>query len=298
MRDHEVLQVIRDLLNRPAGETSLRALAVRAGWSPFHLQRTFRRVIGESPKRYVLRLRLEHAAARLASSEDSVLEVGLTSGFRSHEVFTRAFLRHFGCTPVRYRSFALGGATRRLRARHAELVEAIAPCVRLFGFSRSSKKGATMPVLSIVRKEISPLPILFIRRRIARDELQSALAECFGKVYGYATQKGLPIAGFPLCRYVSTGVGLWTIEPAVPLAASAQGEGEIQAGQLPGGPVAFAVHSGPYDQLGATNAAVERWIEANGYGVGGPPWEWYVTDPGEHPNPADWKTEVYWPLAE
>jgi AraC family transcriptional regulator len=276
----------------------LRTLAARAGWSPFHLQRTFRRVAGESPKRYVLRLRLEYAAARLANGEESVLSVGLASGFGSHEVFTRAFRRHFGCTPVRYRGFALTTATPKLRARHAALVKAIAPCVRLLGFSQSTRKGVAMPVQSIVRKEIAALPVLFIRRRIARDELQPTLAECFGKLYQYAMRKGLPLAGFPLARYVSTGIGLWTIEPSVPLAAPGEGEGEIQSGHLPGGPVAFAVHHGEYDQLGATNAAVERWIEANGYRIGGAPWEWYVTDPGEHPNPADWRTEVYWPLAD
>ena len=47
-----------------------------------------------------------------------------------------------------------------------------------------------------------------------------------------------------------------------------------------------------------TNAAIERWIDENNLRPNGPPWEWYVTDPGEHPNPADWRTEVYWPLAE
>ena len=47
-----------------------------------------------------------------------------------------------------------------------------------------------------------------------------------------------------------------------------------------------------------TNAAIERWIEANGLLVGGPPWESYVTDPGTHPEPADWRTEVYWPLTK
>jgi AraC family transcriptional regulator len=298
MRDHEVLQLVHDLLRRPAADASLPALAARAGWSRFHLQRTFRRVMGESPKRYVLRLRLEDAAARLASSNASVLEVGLAAGFRSHEVFTRAFRRHFGCAPVHYRSFALRTSSPRVRVRHALLVKAIAPCVRLFRISTSTRKGVPMPMQSIVRKDIAPQPVLFIRRRVAAHEVQPALAECFGKLYGYATQKGLPIAGFPLCRYVSTGVGLWTIEPGVPLAAPAPGEGEMQAGELPGGPVAFAVHAGPYDELGISNAAVERWIEANGHRVGGAPWEWYVTDPGEHPNPADWKTEIYWPLAE
>ena len=91
--------------------------------------------------------------------------------------------------------------------------------------------------------------------------------------------------------------GLMTIEPAMPLAASATGEGEMQSGVLAGGDVALGIHAGPYEALGETHAAIERWIEANGFRVGGAPWEQYVTDPGEHPNPADWRTEVYWPLA-
>jgi AraC family transcriptional regulator len=153
-----------------------------------------------------------------------------------------------------------------------------------------------MPTLSIAREERAAQPILFIRRRIARSELQGMLAECFGKLYGHAQSKGLPIAGFPLARYVSTGPGLWTVEAAVPLAAPATGEGEMQSGVLPAGPLALGVHGGPYDQLTDTHAAIERWIEANSYRAAGAPWEWYVTDPGEHPNPADWRTEVYWPL--
>jgi len=38
-------------------------------------------------------------------------------------------------------------------------------------------------------------------------------------------------------------------------------------------------------------------MAANGVRAGGAPWESYVTDPGEHPDPADWRTEVYWPLS-
>ena len=153
-----------------------------------------------------------------------------------------------------------------------------------------------MPTLSITRQERAAQPILFIRRRVARAELQGMLAECFGKLFGHAQRAGLPIAGFPLARYVSTGPGLWTVEAAVPLAAPAAGEEDMQPGTLPAGPVALGVHAGPYDDLADTNAAVERWIESNGYRVAGAPWEWYVTDPGEYPNPADWRTEVYWPL--
>ena len=53
----------------------------------------------------------------------------------------------------------------------------------------------------------------------------------------------------------------------------------------------------PDNRTPETNAAVERWIEEHGFRVGGAPWESYVTDPAQHPDPADWRTEVYWPLA-
>ena len=75
-----------------------------------------------------------------------------------------------------------------------------------------------MPVLSISRKEQAAQPILFIRRRVAASEIRDTLAECFGKLFAHGGGVGLPIAGWPLARYVSTGPGLWTIEPAMPLA--------------------------------------------------------------------------------
>jgi len=153
-----------------------------------------------------------------------------------------------------------------------------------------------MPTLSIARKEVTPQHILYIRRRIAPSEMPQTLGECFGKLFTHGMKAGLPIAGKPLCRYVSTGQGLWTIDPAIPLSAPAASEGEMVADTLPGGVVAFGIHGGPYETLPDTNANIERWIEANGYKVAGAPWEQYVTDPGEHPDPNDWRTEVYWPL--
>ena len=58
----------------------------------------------------------------------------------------------------------------------------------------------------------------------------------------------------------------------------------------------MALHAGPYEQLPETFAALERWIETNGYKKQGAPWESYITDPADFPDPADWRTEVYWAL--
>ena len=154
-----------------------------------------------------------------------------------------------------------------------------------------------MPTVSVSRQQFAGQAILLIRRSIPRSELQSMLSECFGKLYAHGAKAGLAIAGWPVARYLSVGPGNWTVEAAMPLAAAASGEGEMESGTLPAGPVAVGIHAGVYDQLPETYAAIEKWMAANDVRAGGAPWEWYVTDPAQHPDPADWKTEVYWPLA-
>jgi effector-binding domain-containing protein len=106
----------------------------------------------------------------------------------------------------------------------------------------------------------------------------------------------LALAGHPFTRYLSTGPGLLTIEVGFRFAEPVAGEGEVEAGELHGGAVVVGVHGGPYDQLGETYAAMELWMEQNGLHPGGAPWEQYVTDPADHPDPGEWRTEVYWPV--
>ena len=153
-----------------------------------------------------------------------------------------------------------------------------------------------MPTLSIERRDIAPQHILFVRLRAARHELSSAIGEGLGQAFPYSQRVGVAIAGRPFTRYQSTGPGLYRIEVGMPVATATGGESRVESGTLPGGPVAVAMHAGSYDTLTETYAALERWIEANGYRTAGAPWESYITDPADLPDPADWRTEVYWPL--
>ena len=298
LSDRDLLVVLRDIRRRLDTNLSLDAIATSAGWSRFHLHRAFRRLVGETPKQYTLRLRLERAAAHLITSDDSVLDVALAAGFAGHEVFARAFRRQFGRSPVRYRSETWARVPRAAKERHAAITDAVGPCVGLYGLALdASSRRDPMSTPPISRQELRAQPALFIRRRIARHELQATLAECLRKIYGYCHRVGIPLSGRPLTRYVSTGPGLWIIEAGKPLVTAVAGEGEIEPGFLAGGPVAMAVHMGPYDRLSETYAAIERWIEANGFRTGGAPWESYITDPADDPDPSHWRTDVYWPLA-
>lgn len=298
----DILDLISDLRVRLDGDLSLAALAARAGWSPSQLHRDFHAIVGETPKHYLQRLRLERAATRLATSHDPVLAIAAATGFASHAVFTRAFRRHFGRTPTAYRASALRGAPAAARARHSVLTERTGPCVGLFHLSTDRPhRRMTMPTLSIERRELTERPVLFVHLQAARHELSGAIAEGAGKAYAHAQATGLAIAGHPFTRYLSAGPGLMEIEVGLPLDAAAATvattAGDVQAGVLPGGAAVVAVHAGPYDQLAETYAAMERWMGGNGLRPAGAPWEWYVTDPAEHPDVADWRTEVYWPAS-
>ena len=57
----------------------------------------------------------------------------------------------------------------------------------------------------------------------------------------------------------------------------------------------MTVHTGSYDGLGDAHAALEQFLGAEGAQASGPAREIYLTDPGEVPNPDDWKTQVIRP---
>lgn len=298
MRNQEIPYLLQELHHRLDGSLTLAGIAGRAGKSQFHFHREFHKRLGETPRKFIERLRLEQAASLLIGSTDSVCQIALQCGFSSHEVFTRAFRRQFACPPLRYRATIMPQASQAVRAKHMALTAQIGPCIHLFHLPlHHSARKSTMPTISVARQQYAGQHILLIRRKIPRADLQGMLSECFGKLFGYGHKAGLPIAGWPVARYLSVGPGLWTVEAAMPLATAAQGEGEMEPGMLPAGPVVLGIHGGPFEQLPETYAAIEKWMEANGVRPGGAPWEWYVTDPAQHPDPADWKTEVYWPLA-
>lgn len=297
MREDDVLSIVRVISNSLEETTFLQRLSKQAGYSPFYLQRRFKAVTGESPKTFSSRLRLERAAAKLMMTDQSILSIALDAGYQSHEVFLRAFARQFGMAPRAFRQRAKADHTEARRRTHIEAVTGAAPCLGLYRISTSKpiwSKKMTTP--NIERRDLDPQPILYIQRELTFSSLQETMGECFGKLYGYGQSKGLAIVGQPIARYVKAGPGLWTVDFVMPLAAPAEGNGEMVAGNLHAGPVAYAMHNGPYEQLSETGAAIERWIKDNGYEVAGPPWESYVTDPASEPDPAKWRTDVFWPL--
>ncbi|HEX7034232.1 MAG TPA: AraC family transcriptional regulator [Pseudomonadales bacterium] len=84
-------------------DLSLGTLAARAHMSPYHFLRTFRRLVGTTPYRFVLRTRLARAAQALRRGSEPIAAVALAAGFDDLSTFNRRFRREFGITPGRWR---------------------------------------------------------------------------------------------------------------------------------------------------------------------------------------------------
>ncbi|PSL40350.1 AraC family transcriptional regulator [Planomicrobium soli] len=84
-------------------EVTLSSLAETTHSSPYHLQRSFKKVTGISPLVYLQQKRLEKAAQELTSTSRSVTEIGRAAGFSNTPYFITLFKKKTGQTPAQFR---------------------------------------------------------------------------------------------------------------------------------------------------------------------------------------------------
>lgn len=87
-----------------ARDLSVGVLAEQASMSPRNFARVFARQVGDTPARYVERVRIE-AVRRLLEATDRRLEpIAQATGFGNADIMRQAFVRHMQTTPERYRA--------------------------------------------------------------------------------------------------------------------------------------------------------------------------------------------------
>lgn len=92
--------VIDYIANNLNNNIPLKELSGLANYSPFHLQKIFKQVVGETPKQYIIKLRLEAALHLLIIHPyQSIAAISADCGFSSPSVFSRAVKNYFGISP-------------------------------------------------------------------------------------------------------------------------------------------------------------------------------------------------------
>jgi AraC family transcriptional regulator len=238
-------------------DLSLDALGQKAGLSPSYLQRLFKGAIGETPKAYTSRLRLERAAFRLLVHDSNVLDVALECGFQSHETFLRAFRRRFGRVPSEYREWVRGLLASQEEPGAEECPET-AP-----GFEISSTKVVPL----------RPAHLAF-RRHVGPYELVPE--SLFDELEAWAIRRRLPgprvWMGIGHDAPGTTPAEQLRFDAALVVPGPFAPEGEIAYQLLAGGRFAVTTHAGPYETLPAAYAAIfPRLLSLRGYRLIGLP---------------------------
>ncbi|WP_370981079.1 helix-turn-helix domain-containing protein [Agaribacterium sp. ZY112] len=82
---------------------NLSEVAMHSNMSPYHFLRVFKRVYGETPNEFLIRLRIEKAKSMLITENLSVSEVCERVGYISLGSFSSLFFKQVGMAPTLYR---------------------------------------------------------------------------------------------------------------------------------------------------------------------------------------------------
>ncbi|MCZ7645488.1 MAG: helix-turn-helix transcriptional regulator [Planctomycetota bacterium] len=98
-----VLALAQRIDESPLEAQSVAELARKAGYSPDHFARIFRKVLGQAPREYALRARIDRARQLLAETDLSVSEIAFALGYKDVYFFSRQFRQKTGTTASAYR---------------------------------------------------------------------------------------------------------------------------------------------------------------------------------------------------
>lgn len=269
LRIRRALSYIQDNLT---SELTLEKMAGVATISPFHFQKLFIKYVGESPKQYVLRLRLERSAHHLVLyPEQSVFEVSLQSGFSSASTFGRAFKNYFGITPDEFRKVSnfdnskIGTSIHNNRKEHDEHFHKFWS----IDFDGNETIGqATGEGIHVAK--LSSLKIAYIDSHLGNDD---AITNAFKALYSLAFPHDL-ITGST--RYFGIYLDLpFFTEPhkcrfraCISLPVEAEAPKDMATGVIDAGKYASYTVTGNMSEMLKTLVAFKHgWLDPSGYQI-------------------------------
>jgi AraC family transcriptional regulator len=154
-----------------------------------------------------------------------------------------------------------------------------------------------MSMLELQFRQVPRQDTAVIHLSCRPDAISETMGPAFGKLFGSVGRSGGVPAGPVFARYFSFSDDVVDFECGVAVVAPYTGDGEVQAAEIGGCEAAVGMHIGPYDRLHETYSEMQAWIQAQGRTPSAVMWEVYLSDPDQVPDPAEWRTEVYWPVS-
>lgn len=160
------------------------------------------------------------------------------------------------------------------------------------------RKEGVMPY-DVQVKEVPEHPVATLRFHTSLGTIGADVARAFATVGEAVGRAGTPMTGPPMLimHDVIDEETEGDVEVAFPLAGPFETSGDVRHQVYPTTTVAWTVHRGPYDEVGPAYHTLTGWIQEHGHEIAGPTREVYLTDPQQVSDPADYVTEVQFPIA-
>jgi effector-binding domain-containing protein len=155
--------------------------------------------------------------------------------------------------------------------------------------------------LVVTREVVDPVTVAFVPATSARDDAAyaAALGAGYGQVALFMSKQGVKQASPVLAINNKEDAQGYEFDAAIPLDRPPDkpvaADSKVQVKQTYGGPVLKVVHKGSYHALPATYAKTIAFMKTVGYEPAGPPWDEFVSDPGDTVESAR-ITNVYVPI--
>jgi effector-binding domain-containing protein len=164
---------------------------------------------------------------------------------------------------------------------------------------RQIEQEKTMSNYDVVLKKINPITVAS-----ARDILPGYgdIGRLIGEVFAFLGRRGWQPAGAPFTIWHDHGFKETKVdaELAVPVndavAGALTGDGKVKISHMPEAQMACVIHKGPYTDFGLAYAALGAWVESNGFRICGPNREIYLAGPESASEPANYVTEIQFPV--
>lgn len=172
----------------------------------------------------------------------------------------------------------------------------VAGALAVGSVSAHPQAGEETVDFEIEQKTLEPQSTLSVRGFTSVDSIAATIGERTQRVWAHLQEEEAQPAGPPFTRYHAVEEGRVDLEVGFPLSRPLDGDGDVEAGELPGGEVIVTVHRGPYDGLSEAGEALDRWLEENGREARGPNWEVYRVNAGTADDPSGYETDVFKPI--
>jgi effector-binding domain-containing protein len=131
------------------------------------------------------------------------------------------------------------------------------------------------------------------------QNISAKMGQNFGAIMQFMSSNGLKQSGMPLTVYNGMSSSNVIMSNGIPINERIEipADSDVSINFIPNTKVLKTTLTGNYTYLPKAWEATMTYLAENGIEQSNlEPFEIYTTDPGNYPNPADWKTEIYIPI--